>query len=140
MKAFVPLLLLLGLFTGCTSASTRQVVSLDAFRRIYVEQRQSDNNRVDLLLVAELQRLGRTASSGPMTMMPEDTDAVLTYNDRWEWDFKTYLIELTIELHTAKTRKKLADGRYHQPTLKTKPAPAVVSELLGPLFGPAKAS
>jgi len=138
MKAFVPLLVLLALLSGCASASTRQVVSLDAFRRIYVEQRQSDNNRVDQMIVAELQRLGRTASSGPMTMMPDNTDAIVTYNDRWEWDFKTYLIELTIEVHTAKTRKKLADGRYHQPTLKTKPAPAVVSELLVPLFGSGK--
>ncbi len=138
MKAFAPLLVLLALVSGCASGSTRQVVSLDAFRHIYVEQRQSDNNRVDQMIVAELQRLGRTASSGPMTMMPDNTDAIVTYNDRWEWDFKTYLIELTIEVHTAKTRKKLADGRYHQPTLKTKPAAAVVSELLVPLFGSGK--
>ena len=34
---------------------------------------------------------------------------VLTYNDRWEWDFKTYLIELTVELHTARTEKKRPD-------------------------------
>jgi hypothetical protein len=68
-------------------------------------------------------------------MMPREADAVLTYNDRWEWDFKTYLIEMTIEVHTARTRKKLADGRYHQPSLKTKAPAAVIQELLGPLFG-----
>jgi uncharacterized lipoprotein YmbA len=139
MKFFLPLLALFAaLLSGCTSASTRQVISLDAFRHVFVEQRQSDNNRIDQMIVAELQRLGRTASSGPKTMMPEDTDAILTYDDRWAWDFKNYLIELTIEVHTAKTRKKLADGRYHQPTLNPKPAAAVVSELLVPLFGPAK--
>ncbi len=135
VKLVLPWLLVLSLLTGCSSVSTRQVIPLDTFRHIYVEQRQADNNHLHLLLVAELQRLGRTASSGPLTMMPREADAVLTYNDRWEWDFKTYLIEMTIEVHTARTRKKLADGRYHQPSLKTKAPAAVIQELLGPLFG-----
>jgi hypothetical protein len=124
----------LALLSGCTSVSTRQVVALDDFRNIYVERRLADNNHVDELIVAELQRLGRNASSGPRTMMPEKTDAVVTYHDRWEWDFKTYLIELNIEVHTAHTKKKLADGRYYQPTIKTKPAPEVIRELFEPLF------
>ena len=92
----------------------------------------SPDARVD---VAELKRLGREASSGPLTMMPENADAVLTYADRWEWDFKDYLIELNLELHTARTHKKLADGRYYQPSLKTKTPAAVIQELLVPLFG-----
>ena len=55
----------------------------------------------DGLLVAELRRLGREASSGPMTMMPQNTEAVLTYDARWEWNFKTYLVELNLELRTS---------------------------------------
>jgi hypothetical protein len=126
------LALLLG---GCaSSASTRKVVALDRFQRIYVEQRLNDNQHLDELFVAELRRLGREASSGPLTMMPPKTDAVLTYDARWEWDFKTYLIELNLELHTIHPRKKLADARYHQPTLKTKSPAAVIHELVVPLF------
>jgi len=135
VRLLLPLLLTLGFLSGCASVSTRQVVALDDFRSIYVEQRLADNNHLDKLIVAELQRHGRIASSGPRTMMPDDTDAVLTYTDRWVWDFKTYLIELSIEIHTARTRKKLADGRYHQPSLKTKPPAEVVQEILVPLFG-----
>ena len=135
LNPFLPLFLLTFLFAGCSSASTRKVIALDAFKSIYVEQRLADNNHVDQLIVAELQRLGRIASSGPRTMMPENTDAVLTYTDRWEWDFKTYLIELNIELHTARTRKKLADGRYYQPSIRTKTPDEVIRELLLPLFG-----
>jgi hypothetical protein len=134
LKPLLPFFLL-ALLVGCTSASTRKVIALDGFRNIYVEQRLADNNHLDQLIVAELQRLGRTASSGPRTMMPENTDAVLTYTDRWEWDFKTYLIELNIELHTARTRKKLADGRYYQPSLRTKSPEEVIRELVVPLFG-----
>jgi hypothetical protein len=120
---------------GCaSSASTRKVIALDRFQRIYVEQRLNDNQHLDEFFVAELRRLGREASSGPLTMMPEKTDAIITYDARWEWDFKTYLIELSFEVHTVHPRKKLADARYHQPTLKTKTPAEVIRELLVPLF------
>ncbi len=136
VKLLAPLLLVLGLLGGCsTTTSTRKVIALDSFHRIFVEQQLNDNHHLDEMIVAELKRLGREASSGPRTMMPEKTDAVLTYADRWEWDFKDYLIELNVELHTAHTRKKLADGRYYQPSIKTKPPAAVIQELLVPLFG-----
>ena len=120
---------------GCTtSASARKVVALDRFQRIYVETRLNENHHLDELFVRELRRLGREASSGPLTMMPEKTDAVLTYDARWEWDFKNYLIELTFELHTIHPRKKIADARYHQPTIRTKPPEDVIRELFGRLF------
>ena len=127
--------LVLLLLTGCsTSASARKVVPLDRFNRVYVERRLNENHRLDEVFVSELQRLGREATSGPMTMMPENTDAVLTYDARWEWDFKTYLIELTFELHTVHPRKKLADARYHQPAIKTKSPDEVIRDLLVRLF------
>jgi hypothetical protein len=135
LNPLLPFFLLVTLLAGCSSASTRKVIELDAFRNIYVEQRLADNNHLDQIIVAELQRLGRVASSGPRTMMPDNTDAVLTYTDRWGWDFKTYLIEMNIELHTARTRKKLADCRYYQPSLKTKSPAEVIRELLVPLLG-----
>ena len=123
---------------GCTtSSSARKVVSLDRFQRVYVETRLNENHHLDELFVAELRRVGREASSGPLTMMPEKTDVVLTYDGRWEWDFKNYLIELTFELHTVHPRKKVADARYHQPTIRTKSPEDVIRELLGRLFAKA---
>jgi len=137
-----PLLLLwllaLMLAIGCSSQNTRSVVDLTSFRRIYVVHRLSDDHRIDELLARELQQLGHEASSGPLTLLPENTDAILTYDDRWEWDFKSYLIELTFEIHTARSEKKLADGRYYQPTPKAKPPAEVVHELLASLFKPKK--
>ena len=120
---------------GCTtSSSARKVVALDRFQRIYVETRLNENHHLDEVFVAELRRLGREATSGPLTMMPEKTDAILTYDARWEWDFKNYLIELTFELHTVHPRKKLADARYHQPTIRTKSPEDVIRDLFGRLF------
>jgi len=121
--------------TGCSSVSTRKIIPLDRFQRIFVERRLNDNQNLDEIFVAELRRLGREASSGPLTMIPEKVDAVLTYDARWEWDFKTYLIDLNIEVHTYPARKKLADGRYYQPSIRTKHPAQVIRDLLTPLFG-----
>jgi len=119
---------------GCASIETRKVVDLTRFKKIYVEHRLTDDRRVDEMIVQELTRLGYQASHGPLTMLPDHTDAVLTYEDRWEWDFKTYLIEFNVTVRTARTNKKLADGRYYQPTPNSKPPPEVVSRVLTPLF------
>jgi hypothetical protein len=134
MKSLLLLALSVALLAGCSSVSTRKVMPLDGFRRIYVEQRLNDNHQLAELLAAELRRLGCEASSGPLTMMPEGTDAVLTYDDRWTWDFRNYLIEFNLELHTTHSKKKLADARYYQPSVKTRTPAEVIHELLPPLF------
>ncbi len=125
---------LLVLLTGCSSVSSRAVIDLTPFKHIFVVHRLTDDRHVDELFVHELQQMGHDASSGPLTMMPENADAILTYEDRWEWDFRSYLIELTCELHTARTEKKLADGRFYQPTPKAKAPAEVVHELMHSLF------
>jgi len=140
VKLQLPLLCLLTLtaalaVAGCASVSTRKVVELDRFQRFYVERRLNENNHLDELIAAELKRLGRDASSGPRTMMPEKTEVLVTYDSRWNWDFKTYLIELSLELHTVFPAKKLADGRYYQPSLTPKSPAEAVRSILGPLFG-----
>ena len=124
------LLLAALLLAGCSSISTRKVIDLAPFKHIYVVHRLTDDHHLDELFVRELQSRGHDASSGPITMLPDNADAILTYEDRWAWDFKSYLIELDIDLRTARTDKKLADGRYNQPTIKTKPPAEVIHELL----------
>ena len=109
-------------------------MDLAPFKRIYVVQRLGDDHHLNEMLVAELQRHNRDASTGPLTMLPENADAILTYTARWEWDFKNYLIEVSLELHTAHTRKKLADGRYYQPTPKPRPPEDVVHDLVDRLL------
>jgi hypothetical protein len=130
----LPLLTLCAFLAGCSSLNTRSVVDLAPFKHIYVVHRLTDDHHIDEMLVRELQQLGHEASSGPLTLLPENADAILTYEDRWEWDFKTYLIELSVELRTARTEKKLADGHYLQQTPRSKPPAEVVRELLVSLF------
>jgi opacity protein-like surface antigen len=123
------------LLAGCSTASVRKPVRLDSYQHIFVEQRLNENQHLDEMMVDELKALGRDASSGPLTMMPDNADAVLSYDARWNWDFKTYLLELNLSLRAAHSNKKLADARYYQPSLRTKAAPAIVHELIVSMFG-----
>jgi len=134
LRRFILLALLAGLFSGCSSVNSRQVVELGRFQRFYVERRLNENNRVDELIAAEIRARGHIAGSGPRTMMPEDTQVIVTYDARWNWDFKTYLIELNLEFHTVFPSKKLADAQYYQPSLTPKAPPDAVRELVGRLF------
>lgn len=127
---------LAGLAAGCSSAATRHVVSLDRFQRFHVETRLNENHRLDELIAAELRGRGRQVSTGPRTMLPPGTEVVVTYDARWAWDFKTYLIELNVEFHTVSPPRKLADGRRYQPSLTPRPPAEVVRGLLDPLFQP----
>jgi len=115
---------------GCSSVTQRQVLPLDQFPRVYVERRLNDNHYLDEVLVAELRQLGFEASSGPRTLLPPEIDAVMTYDAKWAWDFKTYLTELTLEVHTYPAGKKLADSQFTQRSLFTKAPPEVVRVLL----------
>ncbi len=133
MKAFV---ILLGgaLLLGCSSLSTHQHGDLGRLQHIYVEHLITDNHRIDEFIVAELKALGSDASAGPLTMMPEGTDAIITYRQRSAWDFKSYLIELSFELKANFTGKTLATGRYYQPSMRTKTPAEVVHAVITPLF------
>ena len=122
------------LLAGCSSLDTHQAADYSHYRRIYVEHRLTDNHRIDELITAELKSRGYDASSGPLTMMPDNTEAILTYADRWQWDFKSYLIDLDVELRANFTDKPLAHGHYHQASAATKSPESVVRTILEPLF------
>jgi hypothetical protein len=136
MRALLFLLALVPVLAGCSHVTSSRQSTLDTsrYRHFYVERSLTDNHRIHELIVAELLRQGRQASSGPLTMKPQDVDAIITYTDRWAWDFKTYLIELTIAVRDGRTDKTLATGRYYQPSIKTKAPPALIKELLAPLL------
>ncbi|PTX95678.1 hypothetical protein [Opitutus sp. ER46] len=134
---FVLLAAAVGLCAGCTTVTMRKhpTVDLTRYQRVFVVQPFNENNHVDEFLAAEIRQTGRTASSGPLTMMPEDAEAVLSYSARWTWDFNAYIIELNAELHTAHTKKKLAEVRFYQPSARTAPPSVIAHAVIQKLFG-----
>ena len=136
MKLFVILLALCGLLAGCSSVHSERNphVDLSKLRRFYVEHRLSDNHRVDEAIVAELQARGFEASAGPLTMMPDGIDALVTYQDEWAWDFKSYLIQLDVVIRSPHRNLVFAGGSYRQPSPRAQPLPTVVHRLFDSLL------
>jgi len=122
------------LLVGCTSFSTHRDGDLHTLKHIYVEHLLTDNHRIDEHIVAELKTLGYDASCGPITMMPGGVDAIVTYRERSQWDFKSYLIELNVDVKANFTNKLLATGRYYQPSVYTHSPEEVVHKVIGTLF------
>lgn len=121
---------------GCSSVHTTHDprVKVGSFQRFFVQHRLTDDHHIDETIVAELKALGREASAGPVTMMPDDAEILVTYEDTWAWDFKSYLIQLNITLQRARRDEVVALGSYRQPTPIPKPPAEVVHAILAPLF------
>ncbi len=137
MKLFSILLIGLALaWSGCSTASTQKNPRADfsKVKRVYVEHRLADDHRLDRLIVAELERLGREASSGPMTMMPDGVDAVITYSDDWAWDFKSYLSFISIQVRDYRRDVTIGQGmsRHASPLKKT--PEQMIRQIIEPLF------
>ncbi len=83
MRHALPLLAAL-LLAGCSTVNTHlePKVNLAQLKHVFVQQNLNDNHGLDLILVGELQARGIKAESGPMTLMPQDAEAYLTYQDQ----------------------------------------------------------
>jgi hypothetical protein len=138
MKRTLSLLLAGLLLAGCSSVSTHTdpAANLGALKRIFVEHRLAEERGIDRMIADELKRLGYDAAYGPLTMMPEKVDAILAYEDRWAWDFRSYLIELRVELRDLKQPPtRLAGARYFRPAIATSRTPEeMVRTTLAELF------
>ncbi|MCB1105359.1 MAG: hypothetical protein H7A44_06345 [Opitutaceae bacterium] len=132
MRLLLSFLIVAFISAGCASQSARlnPGVKLSQFKRVYVEKRLNDNNATDAIIAAELRRRGFDASYGHLTMMPRDTEVVITYDARWTWDFRSYLIELHITANTAHSNKPIATGSYRQPGI----VPKEPAEMIAVLF------
>jgi hypothetical protein len=133
---FLPFLLLAGLIAGCSTTRTLTApqVDLSRMKRVYVERQLADDHHLNDMIVAELQRLGRDASTGPLTMMPEHVDAIVTYSDDWSWDFRSYLSTLNIQVRNARNDQIVARGISRHASPFRKAPEKMVHEILAALF------
>lgn len=137
IRVFALLVIGLGLL-GCSSVRTHKApqADLSRYQRFFVVHRLGDDHQIDVAIVTELRALGFEASAGPRTMMPQSTQAIVTYQDDWAWDFKSYMIQLNILVNDARNEQSLATGVYQQPSMITKTPPDVVRTVLGSIFKP----
>jgi hypothetical protein len=130
---FAGLMTLLG---GCVSYD-RHVMSargLDGVKRFFVLSNQNDNHALDHQIEAALKIRGNEATVGPLTMMPDDAQVVIGYEDRWEWDFGDHLIFLQITARDRRSTEPIAVVRFSAKIPKGRKTPAVVGELIDQLL------
>ena len=102
---------------------------------MFVEQRLADNYGVAEAMARELREMGYDASAGALTMKPADAELIVSYDDMWEWDFNTYMVEFDVQVRAANTDKILAVGHYYRPSMVFgHPPAAMIRELLAKLF------
>lgn len=138
MKAASLLLLLVGLVAGgCASLSVDGQRNLGLQQRVFVEERLNDNLGIARTIAAELRLMNYDAAHGPLTMAPEDTQLLVTYDAREAWDGRQYLIELNLAVRPARDyHLVIANGRYFRPGITNKSAEAMVRDTVRKLFPP----
>jgi hypothetical protein len=132
----VPVLAALLLF-GCAEMTTRSVPKADFGKKkhVFVEHRLADSFGVADEIARQLRAMGYDASAGALTMMPPDTDLIVSYDDMWTWDFTSYMIEIDVQVRTAGSDKILAMGHYFRPGMVFGHPPSdMIHELLAKLF------
>jgi hypothetical protein len=140
VKIFGSILLLLGLF--CSVGCSSYVASADPTRKAkpiqvyFVKSNLSDNRGIDGRLVRALQARGFKADKGPMTMMPQEAQAIVTYEDHWNWDFTTHLTGLRIEFQDTKTERPFASSTFSGPAALTVSIDDVIDRLLDKMLKP----
>ena len=136
IRLLLPLFLLLT--AGCTSLSTdqRHAKDLSKLKHLFVEHRLNDNHGIDQLIVQELQGLGLDAACGPLTMIPDNADAVVTYEDDWTFDFTTHMVSLDVAVQAVNKDKPLGSGHFLNRGVSRIPPDRMVHEVVASMFKP----
>ena len=131
-----PLLLAAGLLAGCSTLTNHvePKAALGGLRHIFVVENLNDNHSLDQLIVRALRDRGLQAESGPLTLMPPDAKAYLNYDDRWDPDFTSHLVGISLTLREANSDRLLATANYFRPTLFKRAPDSTVRTAVTALF------
>ncbi len=136
MMRLLPFLLFSMLLAGCASYQTMpgSTHRLEGRQRYFVVANSNDSRGLEHRIVASLRARGLTAESGPQTMMPDDTQAAVTYRDHWAWDFGERLVHLEISVLERGTPQPIATTSYSAKVPGRQSAAEIVDALIGRLL------
>jgi hypothetical protein len=128
------LLFLLGLgllLGGCATydAQVERGQSLTGLKRFFVVSNLNDNHALDHRIAEALKARGMEADTGPLTMMPDNAQVIITYQDRWSWDFGDHLVYLAFTARNAATNEMVAIVSFSATIPLHEPVPETVGRL-----------
>ncbi|HEY0864612.1 MAG TPA: hypothetical protein VGD97_10950 [Lacunisphaera sp.] len=124
------------LFGGCASfdASVEGGRSLKGVQRFFVVSNLNDNRALDHQIAQALKARGLVAEVGPLTMMPDDSQAVVTYQDHWAWDFGEHLVFLRIDIRQPSQEQTYASATFSAKVPLREPAGVTLNRLVATLL------
>ncbi|CAM2773833.1 hypothetical protein [Rariglobus hedericola] len=134
---FVLLMLVCLFATGCASTDTKVVEkgrNLKDVRRFFVLRNLKDNHGIDVRIVRALQARGLEAESGPITMLPDSTQAVIVYEDRWSWDFSNHMVYLKLGARDPQAVFPYVTSAYLKQVAFTTEVDEVIAQVVGELL------
>lgn len=127
-------------FTGCGSYDAQLMPgqNVAAVKHFFVLTNPNDTHGINHQIVAALRARDRVVETGPATMIPDETQVVVTYEDHWSWDFGDHLVYLQVSVQDRRTRTPMANGRFSTRVASRKPVPTIVGEVVGQMLGERK--
>jgi len=138
MNKLIPLVVILICASSCSHVYSRTAknVNLSQFKHPYIVHTLTDGRGIDTIITRELIKLGYDASHGPITMLPKNADCIIRYHDRWTFDFTTYMIQLDLQVSTARPEKLVAEDSYFRPSVTGGSEVDMVDVVLKRIFAP----
>ena len=125
-------------FSGCSIVDLRSSQipgsDLSKINRFYVVHFAPDKRNLQNVIRDELKEMGFQADSGSESEIPNDIDAIVTYEDRWFWDISNYMIQLNIEIRNPKTNYPIAIGESIRTSMARKSPNEMAREVLESIF------
>lgn len=140
MKKYLASFLLIvavGLMSGCVTQLKSDVIpgtDLAGIKQFYVVHLPADERGVDGLIVDRLKAMGYKAIRIEQRDVPNDAEAVVTYQDKWMWDITMYMIQLDIQIRKPVSGIALATGHSLRTSLARKSPSEMVAEVLDDIF------
>jgi hypothetical protein len=128
------ILLTSGCATNRATASLTPGTELNKLNSFYVVKVPDDDRNINELIKANLAKRGYAVTTGPDQKPPYKADTVLTYTDKWMWDFTMYMLELTITLRDPNSSFPMAVGNSFHTSLTRKSPDEMIDEVLGNIF------
>ena len=127
--------LIMVLLTGCINSAHKSInptADLSNIKIIHVEQFARDSRGLDKVIAEQLRAMGYTASTGDT--IPENSDAIITYRDKWRWDMSMYLLSISIKIRDPDTLFPMANAiSLHTSVTRQSPS-TMIREALNNIF------
>jgi len=102
---------------------------------LYVVQRAGDERQINMLIKTELEKYGYVVNTGSEDSVPKQIDGLVTYIDRWVWDFSDYMMELSVFIKDPKDGFPISNGYSVHTSLTRLSAEEMVEEVVANVLG-----